>query len=118
LSQPRRVRHVVLLNTYDGRAPALRLPEMIRLFADHHVTPLADAMMADTDQRLWLLAYTARHRISPEGTTAQYRRDGVVFRPLRDAPPIAVQMIWRRHDPHPSTHAAVAMLTELYCRPS
>jgi hypothetical protein len=27
---------------------------------------------------------------------------------------IAVQMIWRRHDPHPSTHAAVALLTELY----
>jgi len=52
--------------------------------------------------------------ITPEGTTTQYRRDGVVFRPLRDAPPIAVRMIWRRHDPHPSTHAAVALLTELY----
>jgi hypothetical protein len=25
-------------------------------------------------------------------------------------------MIWRRHDPHPSTHAAVALLTELYRR--
>jgi hypothetical protein len=28
-----------------------------------------------------------------------------------------VQVIWRRHDPHPSTHAAVALLTELYRRP-
>jgi hypothetical protein len=55
--------------------------------------------------------------ITSEGTTAQYRRDGVAFRPLRDAPPIAVQMIWRRHDPHPSTHAAVALATELYRRP-
>jgi hypothetical protein len=55
--------------------------------------------------------------ITPEGTTAQYRRDGVVFRPLRDAPPITVQMIWRRHDPHPSTHAAVALLSELYRSP-
>jgi DNA-binding transcriptional LysR family regulator len=54
--------------------------------------------------------------ITPEGTTAQYRRDGVVFRPLRDAPPIPVRMIWRRHDPHPSTHAAIAMLAELYGR--
>jgi hypothetical protein len=27
-----------------------------------------------------------------------------------------VQMIWRRHDPHPSTHAAIALLTELYRR--
>jgi hypothetical protein len=38
----------------------------------------------------------------------------VVFRPLRDAPPIAVQVIWRRQDPHPSTRAAIALLTELY----
>jgi hypothetical protein len=29
-----------------------------------------------------------------------------------------VYMIWRRHDPHPSTHAAVALLTELYRRSS
>jgi DNA-binding transcriptional LysR family regulator len=54
--------------------------------------------------------------ITPEGTTAQYRREGVVFRPLRDAPAIIVQMIWRRQDPHPSTHAAIALLTELYGR--
>jgi haloalkane dehalogenase len=60
LSQPRRVGHLVLLNTYYGRAPALRFPEMIQLFADRHFTPLADAMMADKDQRLWLLAHTAR----------------------------------------------------------
>jgi DNA-binding transcriptional LysR family regulator len=57
--------------------------------------------------------------ITPEGTTSQYRRDGVVFRPLRDAPPIPVTVIWRRHDPHPGTDAAVALLTELYrARPS
>jgi hypothetical protein len=67
-----------------------------------------------------LLQFTGRRRRRdhPEGTAAQYRRDGVVFRPLRDAPPITVQMIWRRHDPHPSTHAAVALLTELYRRSS
>jgi hypothetical protein len=39
--------------------------------------------------------------ITTEGTLTQYRRDGIVFRPLRDAPPVAVQLIWRRHDPHP-----------------
>jgi DNA-binding transcriptional LysR family regulator len=72
----------------------------------------------DIDDWLSIIAAGGGIGITPEGTTAQYRRDGVVFRPLRDAPPIAVQMIWRRHDPHPSTHAAVAMLTELYHRPS
>jgi DNA-binding transcriptional LysR family regulator len=67
----------------------------------------------------WLTAIAAGGSvgITPEGTTAQYRRDGVVFRPLRDAPPIPVRMIWRRHDPHPSTHAAIAVLAELYGRP-
>jgi DNA-binding transcriptional LysR family regulator len=68
----------------------------------------------DIDDWLTLIASGGGVGITPEGTTGQYRRDGVVFRPLRDAPPIAVQMIWRRHDPHPSTHAAIALLTELY----
>jgi DNA-binding transcriptional LysR family regulator len=72
----------------------------------------------DIDDWLAVIAAGGGIGITPEGTTAQYRRDGVVFRPLRDAPPIAVQMIWRRHDPHPSTHAAIALLTELYHRPS
>ena len=72
----------------------------------------------DIDDWLAIIAAGGGIGITPEGTTAQYRRDGVVFRPLQDAPPIAVRMIWRRHDPHPSTHAAVAMLTELYRRPS
>ena len=72
----------------------------------------------DIDDWLAVIAAGGGVGITPEGSTAQYRRDGVIFRPLRDAPPIAVQMIWRRHDPHPSTHAAIAMLTELYRRPS
>jgi DNA-binding transcriptional LysR family regulator len=72
----------------------------------------------DIDDWLSVIAAGGGIGITPEGTTAQYRRDGVVFRPLHDAPPIAVRMIWRRHDPHPSTHAAIAMLTELYGRPS
>jgi DNA-binding transcriptional LysR family regulator len=72
----------------------------------------------DIDDWLAIVAAGGGIGITPEGTTAQYRRDGVVFRPLRDAPPIAVQVIWRRHDPHPSTPAAIALLTELYHRPA
>jgi DNA-binding transcriptional LysR family regulator len=72
----------------------------------------------DIDDWLALIAAGGGVGITPEGTTAQYRRDGVIFRPLRDAPPIEVQVIWRRHDPHPSTHAAIALLTELYRRPA
>jgi pimeloyl-ACP methyl ester carboxylesterase len=60
LSKPERVGQIILLNTYYGHASALRLPEMIRLFADPALTPLADAMMDDPNQRLWLLAHTGR----------------------------------------------------------
>lgn len=72
----------------------------------------------DIDDWLAIIAAGDGVGITPEGTTAQYRRDGVVFRPLRDAPPIAVHVIWARNDPHPSTQAAVDLLSELYCRPS
>ncbi|MEE2037016.1 LysR family transcriptional regulator [Nocardiopsis sp. CT-R113] len=52
--------------------------------------------------------------ITAESTVAQYRRHGIVYRPVRDAPSIPVRVVWRRHDPHPATHAAVALLTDLY----
>jgi DNA-binding transcriptional LysR family regulator len=70
----------------------------------------------DIDDWLSAIAAGGGVGITPDGTTAMYRRDGIVFRPLRDAPPITVRVIWRRHDPHPSTHAAIAMLSELYRR--
>src|SRR5215472_4133626 len=51
----------------------------------------------DIDDWLAIIAAGGGVGITPEGTTAQYRRDGVVFRPLRDAPLIPVQVVWRRH---------------------
>jgi len=60
LSAPGRVGQLILLNTYYGHAPPLRLPEMIRLLADPDMTPLADAMLSDPNQLLWLLGHTAR----------------------------------------------------------
>jgi DNA-binding transcriptional LysR family regulator len=68
----------------------------------------------DVDDWLAVIAAGDAVGITPEATAAQYRRVGIVFRPLRDAPPIDVRVIWRRHDPHPATGAAVALLTELY----
>ncbi len=60
LTAPDRVGQLILLNTYYGHAPALRLPEMIRLLADPDMTPLADAMLDDPGQLLWLLGHTGR----------------------------------------------------------
>jgi DNA-binding transcriptional LysR family regulator len=73
---------------------------------------------SDIDDWLAIIAAGGGIGITAEGTTTQYRRDGVVFRPLHDAPLITVRMIWRQHDPHPLTHAAIALLTDLYRRAS
>lgn len=60
LEHPNRVDRLILLNTYYGHHETLRLPEMIRLLADPALRPLADAMVDDPQQRLWLLGHTAR----------------------------------------------------------
>lgn len=60
LDQPDRLERLILLNTYYGRAPTLRFPELIRLLADPQLGPLADAMLADPNLRAWLLGHTAR----------------------------------------------------------
>jgi haloalkane dehalogenase len=60
LGEPGRVGHLILLNTYYGHPPPGQFPEMIRLLADPGLTPLADAMMDDPNQRLWLLNHTGR----------------------------------------------------------
>ena len=70
-AHPDRVVHLVLLNTIFGHQPSLNLPEMIRLLADPALTPLADAMVNDESQRLWLLQHTAAQwdmdALDPEG---------------------------------------------------
>jgi hypothetical protein len=52
--------------------------------------------------------------VTAESTVAQYPRPGIVYRPLRDAAPIAVRLAWWRDDPHPATPTAVELLTGLY----
>ncbi|MEU6843365.1 LysR family transcriptional regulator [Streptomyces sp. NPDC046716] len=64
----------------------------------------------------WLAAIATGRRIglTPQATAAQYRRDGITYRPLRDADPVPVHLIWRTRDPHPATHTAIALASELY----
>jgi len=59
IDHPHDVERLILLNTYYGNAPHLHFPEMIQLLADPALAPLADAMLADPAQRLWLLQHTA-----------------------------------------------------------
>ncbi len=75
VAHPERVAHLVLLNTVFGHQPSLKFPEMIRLLADPALTALADAMVNDDAQRLWLLQYTAAQwdmdALDPEGIAVQ-----------------------------------------------
>ncbi|MEV0798481.1 LysR family transcriptional regulator [Kribbella sp. NPDC050281] len=70
----------------------------------------------DVDDWLSAIASGRCVGVTPQATTTQYRRDGVVYRPLRDAPPVDVHLIWHRQDPHPATQAAVDLLSGLYHR--
>jgi DNA-binding transcriptional LysR family regulator len=64
----------------------------------------------------WLAAIATGRCIglTAHATIAQYRRDGIIYRPLRDADPVPVHLIWRTRDPHPATHTAIALATTLY----
>jgi DNA-binding transcriptional LysR family regulator len=68
----------------------------------------------DVDDWLATIASGRCFGLTPQATTTQYRRDGVTYRPVRDAPPVDVHLIWHREDPHSATHAAVDLLTTLY----
>lgn len=64
----------------------------------------------------WLTAISTGRRIgmTAEATARQYARPGVVYRPVRDAEPIAVRLAWWRDDPHPATQDVIELLTALY----
>src|SRR5262249_23310790 len=75
LAHPHRVEQIVFMDAFYGHAPDLQVPEMIRLLADPNLAALADAMMADPGQRLWLLnetgrRLTGRDDVPPDGIAA------------------------------------------------
>jgi DNA-binding transcriptional LysR family regulator len=70
----------------------------------------------DVDDWLAVIATGRCVGVTAESTLAQYRRHGVVFRRLRDAPPVPVRLVWWRADPHPATPDVVGLLAEFYRR--
>ena len=47
-------------------------------------------------------------------TTHQHRRPGVVYRRVRDAPPVQVLLAWWREDPPPGAAALVTTVRDAY----
>jgi DNA-binding transcriptional LysR family regulator len=70
----------------------------------------------DVDDWLAVIATGRCVGVTAESTLSQYRRDGVVFRRVRDAPPVPVRLVWWRDDPHPATRDVVGLFVELYGR--
>lgn len=68
---------------------------------------------SDIDDWLAAIATGQYVGVTPQATTTQYRRDGIVYRRVRDAEPVPVRLIWHRHDPHPMISAVVALFDEL-----
>ncbi len=60
VASPRRVARLVLLNTVFGNLPSLKMPEMTRLFADPQLQTLADDLVGDPNQLLWMLGRWGR----------------------------------------------------------
>ncbi|MGW2822418.1 LysR family transcriptional regulator [Streptomyces sp. NPDC001443] len=68
----------------------------------------------DVDDWLTVIATGRCVGMTAESTANQYPRPGVVYRPVRDAEPVAARLAWWRDDPHPATQAVIEVLTELY----
>ncbi|MGW0211738.1 LysR family transcriptional regulator [Streptomyces sp. NPDC003233] len=68
----------------------------------------------DVDDWLTVIAAGRGIGVTAESTANQYPRPGVVYRPVRDAEPVAVRLAWWRDDPHPALQAVLELLSELY----
>ncbi|WP_409468089.1 LysR family transcriptional regulator [Streptomyces sp. HC307] len=68
----------------------------------------------DVDDWLTVIATGRCIGMTAESTAHQYRRPGVVYRPVRDAEPVAVRLAWWRDEPHPATQAVIELVSSLY----
>ncbi|MFJ8493996.1 LysR family transcriptional regulator [Streptomyces sp. NPDC094038] len=68
----------------------------------------------DVDDWLTEIAAGRGIGVTAESTANQYPRPGIVYRPVRDAEPVAVRLAWWRDDPHPAQQAVLELLSELY----
>jgi DNA-binding transcriptional LysR family regulator len=72
------------------------------------------AEIHDIDDWLTQISAGASVGVTAESTAHQYPRPGVVYRPVRDAEPIAVRLAWWRDDAHPATQAVLESIASLY----
>ena len=70
----------------------------------------------DVDDWMTLIGSGQARGLTAESTAHQYRRRGLVYRPIRDAPPVPVFAAWSRAEPPPARQQVLKLLTGLYDR--
>lgn len=68
----------------------------------------------DTDDWLTVIGSGATRGITAASTAHQYRRRGVTYRPVRDAPPVPVHAAWTGRDKPRELEAIIELLKGLY----
>ncbi|WP_104116032.1 LysR family transcriptional regulator [Arthrobacter sp. B1805] len=68
----------------------------------------------DVDDWLTVIGSERALGVSAESTAHQYPRPGLVYRPVRDAPPVQVYAAWNKGDPPAGHQALLALLRNLY----
>lgn len=68
----------------------------------------------DVDDWLTVIGTGKARGITAESTAHQYRRRGLVYRPVRDAPPVPVYAAWSRTDPPSERKEVIELLAGLY----
>jgi DNA-binding transcriptional LysR family regulator len=80
--------------------------------------PAATQLVRGIEDWLTVIAAGQAVGISSEATSAQHRRPGVVYRPVRDAPPVPVWLAWWADSPPPHLDALLQLVCEEYGRPA
>jgi DNA-binding transcriptional LysR family regulator len=78
------------------------------------VAPAGTRTVHGVEDWLTVIAAGQAVGISAEATAAQHPRLGVVYRPVRDAPPVAVWLAWWADSPPPNLDAFVHLVCEQY----
>lgn len=71
----------------------------------------------DVDDWLTLISSGTARGVTAESTAHQYRRRGLTYRPVRDAPPVAVYAGWQKNDPPAILQDIITLLAGLYRSP-
>ncbi|MGA8211050.1 MAG: LysR family transcriptional regulator [Nocardioidaceae bacterium] len=76
--------------------------------------PTAERGVDGVDEWLTVIAAGQAVGVTAEATAHQYPRPGIVYRRVRDAPPVPVWLAWWRDDPSAHAEALLRLVCEVY----